>query len=711
MASVAIAAIFVAGVGVAVLGGHLGTNAYAGAKDPTRSWGCDQEEGLGGGDWSITSGGKDRNYYLGMPRNYDPSHAYRLVFAFHWQGGTARDVHEGLGYPEPYYGLRRLSNDNTIFVAPQGLNGRWANSDNEDLRFVDDLINEIESNLCVDTTQLFATGFSYGGSMAYALACDRAAVFRAVAVYSGGQLSGCTGGTKPIGYLGIHGVNDAVVRISEGRALRDRFVRANGCTTQDPPEPAGGSRTHTVTTYQKCGAGYPVVWAAFDGDHTSSPVDSGDTSSWTAPLVTDFFQQFKPYERTRSWGCGRELGLGEGDWPITSGGKDRYYFLGMPRNYDPDRAYRLVFAFHWLGGTAREIHEGGAGYPEPYFGLRRLSSDNTIFVAPQGLNGRWSNSGGEDLRFVDDLINEIESNVCVDTTQLFATGFSFGGSMAYALACDRATFFRAVAVYSGAQLSGCTGGTQPVGYLGIHGVNDAVVPISMGRALRDRFVRANGCTTQDPPEPAGGSRTHTVTTYRKCRVGNPVVWAAFDGDHKANPVDAGDASSWTAPLVTDFFQQFKPSVKSSSAPTPTPSDSPSPSPSQSSPSASPSSSSPNTQPSDSAPSSPSPSADPAGPCVAAYRLVGSWTGGFQGEVTVTNKAATRVNGWTVQMGLPAGQTLSSLWNGTNTGTTGIVAVGNLAYNGTLEPTGSTTFGFVVGGDNAAPPTSLTCTTP
>jgi len=47
-----------------------------------------------------------------------------------------------------------------------------------DLKLTDDLIKLIEGDLCVDTTQVFALGFSYGGSMSYALACARPNVFR-----------------------------------------------------------------------------------------------------------------------------------------------------------------------------------------------------------------------------------------------------------------------------------------------------------------------------------------------------------------------------------------------------------------------------------------------------------------------------------------------------------------------------------------------------
>ncbi|GAB3802788.1 hypothetical protein [Micromonospora zhanjiangensis] len=42
---------------------------------------------------------------------------------------------------------------------------------------------------------------------------------------------------------------------------------------QTPAEPRTGSLTHIVTTYSGCRAGYPVVWAAFDGGHIAAPQD------------------------------------------------------------------------------------------------------------------------------------------------------------------------------------------------------------------------------------------------------------------------------------------------------------------------------------------------------------------------------------------------------------------------------------------------------
>ncbi len=256
-------------------------------------------------------------------------------------------------------------------------------------------------------------------------------------------------------------------------------------------------------------------------------------------------------------GCGKAPTLRSGTHTIQSGGKSRSFILSVPDNYDSTYQHRLVFGFHWWGGTMNDVASGGSdGDVYAHYGLRRLANNTAIFVAPQGIGNGWANSGGEDVTFVDDMIRRIEADLCVDTAQRFALGFSYGGAMSYALACARATAFRAVAVIGAPrELSGCSGGTQPIAYMGIHGISDN---IGSGRALRDRFVRNNGCTAQNPPEPAPGSARHISTAYTGCRAGYPVVWAPFDGGHQQGPVDGcpgseSGARSWVKGEVWKFF--------------------------------------------------------------------------------------------------------------------------------------------------------------
>jgi hypothetical protein len=191
--------------------------------------------------------------------------------------------------------LEVLANESAIFVAPQGLNGGWGNSGGSDMQFIDAMNNYVSNGLCVDETQRFSIGFSWGGAMSYAIACERAKDFRGVAVIAGGVISGCNGGNDPIAYFGIHGVRDGTLNINGGRQMRDKFIKNNGCASlSGAREPSAGSRTHISTSATGCRAGYPVRWAAHDGDHIQAAADApapeeNGAASWVGPEVWAFW--------------------------------------------------------------------------------------------------------------------------------------------------------------------------------------------------------------------------------------------------------------------------------------------------------------------------------------------------------------------------------------------------------------------------------------
>jgi poly(3-hydroxybutyrate) depolymerase len=270
-------------------------------------------------------------------------------------------------------------------------------------------------------------------------------------------------------------------------------------------------------------------------------------------------------------GCGKTPTLRSGSHTIQSSGQSRSFILRIPDGYSNTRPYRLIFAYHWRGGTMNDVASGGgSGTAWSYYGMQQQSNNSAILVAPQGIGNGWANTNGQDVTFTDDMVRMIENDLCVDTAQLFAMGFSYGGGMSYAIACARATVFRAVVVYAGAQLSGCSGGTQPIGYFGIHGISDSVLNISLGRSLRDTFVRNNGCAPQSPPEPAPGGGRHITTAY-SCRAGFPVQWAAFDGGHGPGPVDGcsgceDGVRTWTKGEAWRFISSFGDNPPPSSPP-------------------------------------------------------------------------------------------------------------------------------------------------
>jgi alpha-galactosidase len=120
------------------------------------------------------------------------------------------------------------------------------------------------------------------------------------------------------------------------------------------------------------------------------------------------------------------------------------------------------------------------------------------------------------------------------------------------------------------------------------------------------------------------------------------------------------------------------------------------------------STSPSRPASPSPPALPSPPASPsppggAGACTAAYTVIGSWPGGFQGQVTVV-AGGQAVTGWRVSWAFPDGQVISQVWNGSLSQSGSSVSVANLGYNGALPAGGSATFGFLAsaGATNRVP---------
>ncbi|MFG2988358.1 cellulase family glycosylhydrolase [Streptomyces sp. NPDC048257] len=92
-------------------------------------------------------------------------------------------------------------------------------------------------------------------------------------------------------------------------------------------------------------------------------------------------------------------------------------------------------------------------------------------------------------------------------------------------------------------------------------------------------------------------------------------------------------------------------------------------------------------------------------CTVQYSVVGSWAGGFQGSVTLTNNSAT-LHGWTLGFSFPGGQEIGQGW-GAKWSQSGASATAlNESWNGTVGTGASVTVGFIASwsGSNSAPTT-------
>ncbi|HKT05825.1 MAG TPA: PHB depolymerase family esterase [Rugosimonospora sp.] len=383
-------------------------------------------------------------------------------------------------------------------------------------------------------------------------------------------------------------------------------------------------------------------------------------------------------------------------------------FIYVPANLAPHPA--LLVLMHYCGGNATAMFNSGGGqdyvHGADQFGyiivLPQVTTSRSLdcfdVSTPEGLK----RGGASDSTGIVSMVDYVKAHYPVDTSRIVLSGFSSGAMMTNVMAAEYPDVFSAGAAFSGVPAtcfatgsatnfwnSTCSGGNliqtaqqwgsavraMFPGYTGSyprmqlwHGTTDTTLAYpNFGEEIK-QWTNLHGLS-QTP-----AFTDHPQSTWTRTRYGNTGTQATVEGV-------SVDGVGHVLPLagMVAFAIAFLGLDGSSSAP-----------------------------PSSSPPASPPGGQN--GTCAASYRLVTSWAGGFQAEVSVANSGTTTLSGWTVHLTLPSGQSISSLWNGVNTGTSGAVTVHNATYNGTLGASASTTFGFVATGTATTAPT-VTCTSP
>ena len=176
-----------------------------------------------------------------------------------------------------------------------------------------------------------------------------------------------------------------------------------------------------------------------------------------------------------SAGCGTEQKPGNDEKTISTEDGERSYRINIPRDYELETPLPLVLGFHGNGSDGAEFQN--------YTGLPTLPA---ITVFPDGdLNDgkrSWQGapyaSGADDVAFVTELLDSVESEHCVDLNRVYATGKSNGGGMVSVLACHLRDRFSAFAPVAGAYYPQSTEGcdySTPTPMLAIHGTGDATM--------------------------------------------------------------------------------------------------------------------------------------------------------------------------------------------------------------------------------------------
>jgi poly(3-hydroxybutyrate) depolymerase len=259
-----------------------------------------------------------------------------------------------------------------------------------------------------------------------------------------------------------------------------------------------------------------------------------------------------------SAGCGKATTVTTGKQTITSTGQERTYIIDIPTNYDMNKPYRLFYTSHWISGTSEQVRDGN------YYSLKPLANaDNepAIFIAPQSDGATWQE---KDHALFDDILAFAKKSLCIDTTRVFATGFSFGGMITYSLSVNHQEDIRAAVGISPANFNIFVPPKthKPIAWMQTTGMSDTLTPwVNRGSTTQGaKFIAIEHATNNAcaVPEtiPTWQEGEHVCYEFKECGVSFPTKVCTFGGGHTPSATDPGTDTNWIPEESWVFFKQF-----------------------------------------------------------------------------------------------------------------------------------------------------------
>jgi polyhydroxybutyrate depolymerase len=175
---------------------------------------------------------------------------------------------------------------------------------------------------------------------------------------------------------------------------------------------------------------------------------------------------------------------------ISSGSYARSYELFIPKCYDGNKEFPVVFVLHGGGGKGKGM--------EKYTGQRfnqLAERDSFILVYPNGYKKGWNDGARDtiamarrmnidDVGFFNDMIQDLALQLSVDLDNLFVCGISNGGFMAQRLAFEMPHKIKAIGIVAAnlsVEQSQKAPPQQAVPLIFICGTHDPLVPYYGGQ--------------------------------------------------------------------------------------------------------------------------------------------------------------------------------------------------------------------------------------
>jgi polyhydroxybutyrate depolymerase len=253
----------------------------AGAPKPSPGCGMTPGPAVTNQQVNLTVAGTARSYLLTTP---DPSTPSPTPTGAATTGGSpvprplVVDIH-GLGEGATIHAATSQfgtlgQKDGFVAVFPNGTGNpiKWNTTDqaptNPDLGFITALLQQVESTQCIDTSRVYASGFSDGSYMVSLLACTMSSTFAAIGAVSGLQLQKPCHTSRRVPIITFHGTADPILFFNGGVGVgKLKSLLGGGGST------ASSSTTTTTQPAKLHGRGVPATvqgWAVKDGCNPTS---------------------------------------------------------------------------------------------------------------------------------------------------------------------------------------------------------------------------------------------------------------------------------------------------------------------------------------------------------------------------------------------------------------------------------------------------------
>jgi polyhydroxybutyrate depolymerase len=248
------------------------------------------------------------------------------------------------------------------------------------------------------------------------------------------------------------------------------LIGAWGCDVGQPLDAADATDA-TDATDAGAAAAEDGVTPPVPGEDAGAAAATDDAGT-TMPPAADAGHAMTP-----TTACGTSAPSG-GAWTVEHDGQTRTFHVRLPDGHDNTTPLPVVLSFH-----GRAVNAASQEATSRFTALG--SQEGFIVVYPQGLGSLPTWNAGVccsdglqdvyDLGFVDALLDRLESDLCIDTSRVYANGLSAGGFMTYALACERSERFAAVASVAGMTGMFPCNPEREIPVFHFHGTDDGVV--------------------------------------------------------------------------------------------------------------------------------------------------------------------------------------------------------------------------------------------